>query len=284
MKRIFKTIALCLAVMALTVLFTGCDYIDELRADHAVLSSDKQSIVYNGELYKRLPDITEEESYYWNSHIYNINVTDNDVPVLLSDTLCHYSNYDKHRDIITVDFSDVSFENNLMGYSVITIGFDARYCNVKDYNRYTENIKNNKADRIGFVYNVYDDKDFYTTIEAGSEVLSKEILAHVKNNEKMTTDAYDIITEDLYSESLFNVMLLCDEYAVNVSVLEDGNYTIERSGNGEAYLIDQINSTAVKLSEEATAELKYEYFSNIYTGEVEYIGSSDTETDVFLSE
>ena len=280
MKRTFKVIALCLAVLAFTALFAGCDYIDQLRADHAILSDDKNSIIYKGELYKRLPDVKEEETFYWSSNVRNINVTDKDVPVLLSDSLCHYAGYDPNRDLITLSFAEESTEHLLKGSYGFTIGFDARYCNAEDYEKYTANINNNKADRIGFKYSFYSDYNFYETIEAGGETLSKEVLAHVANNKNMTADTYKEIKNALYSESYSDVMLLCDEYAVNISVLGDENYTIERNKNGEAYLINEVAETAVKLSDEATAQLKNEYFLSSFDSSVDYIGYDDSESDI----
>ena len=263
MKKHIKIVALCLSVLSFCAFFAGCSYIDELRADHAILSDDRQSIIYNNTLYKRLPDIAEEESFYWNSFVNNINVTAKDVPVLLSDAICHYANYEKERDIITVSFDDGLDSSDIFSaVAVTTIGFDARYCNAKDYDKYMEAINENQLDKIGFQYDVSSKEGTYTKIEVGGENLSKEVLGHIENNEKMTEETYNKVYKNGYIDYLPNSLLQCDAYGVNIYALAGEGYDLVRLDNGKVFLVNDMECTAVELSNTAVNEIKNEYFNN----------------------
>ena len=281
MKKLNRFIAVTVVMIMMCMLLCSCSTLDTMKEQHAYWTNENSidSITLsNCDEYIRIENSSEImlNQNTW----FPIYVTTKDVPVLLSDTLCHYAGYDPNRDLITLSFAEESTEHLLKGSYGFTIGFDARYCNAEDYEKYTANINNNKADRIGFKYSFYSDYNFYETIEAGGETLSKEVLAHVANNKNMTADTYKEIKNALYSESYSDVMLLCDEYAVNISVLGDESYTIEKDKNGEAYLINEMSETAVKLSDEATAQLKNEYFLSSFDSSVDYIGYDDSESDI----
>ncbi len=140
MKKTFKLVALCLSLLALTVLFTGCDAIDEMKADHAILSGDGNKITFRGETYKKLPHGAE----LYTSDIYgekfeNIAVTDYDVPVLLANRLSYTNQYDEINDLFVLYSSDFEFYDT--NYSAITY-----YCNQKDYQKYANAIENRLDD------------------------------------------------------------------------------------------------------------------------------------------
>lgn len=271
MKKTFKLIALCLSLFALTVLFTGCDAIDEMKADHAILSGDGNKITFRGETYKKLPHGAE----LYTSDIYgekfeNIAVTDYDVPVLLANRLSYTNQYDEINDLFVLYSSDFEFYDT--NYSAITY-----YCNQKDYQKYANAIENGVLDRIGFQYEIYDnDQDsFFYKLEVASENLSSEILDYINNPEKLTKDAYEEINSSNIEYLRFG-MLKCDSEGIITESLD--SYDIFMY-NGKAYLVIYADEVAVRLSDETAAKLKDQYFYNQDTS-FEIISSTDDEANL----
>ncbi len=81
MKKALKAISLILSVMLICTAFTGCNMLDDLKGSHALINKDRNEITYMGYTYipievndSRFNPLTEQP----------INVTEEDVPVLLS--------------------------------------------------------------------------------------------------------------------------------------------------------------------------------------------------------
>ncbi len=293
MNKKIKLIALCLAVLAFAALFTGCDYLDELKANHAILSEDKETISFRGETYKKLPD---GENLYisqiYTDNFNDISITDADVPVLLSTTLSHSCTYDSIKDIFSV-YINVSepvknSEDLFLYYTLSTVVEAKYYCNEKDYDMYTKAIKNNTLDFIGVEYEIINNDGWFYTLEALSEDFSKEIFTHIQNSEQMTEDAYEeVMYRAEYSESLQSGLYKCDADGVVAQYLN--NITIERIPDGNSYLVDYNTEKAVKLSEKSCAELKDEYFYGSWsdttydTENIGIIGGADGETGIFVT-
>lgn len=184
MKRIIKTISVLLAVLSLCVLFTGCDYIDELRAKHAIISEDKQAVAYKGKTFYRLP---EGIPYFFNDTASNsVNITDYDVPVLLSEDFCHTGYYDPLSDIIAVSWVD---ENEVTTYN--STGYT--YFTQKDnYEKYL-NLKTDNADRVAF----YDYNNDYGICLLSSDA-SEEILRLSNSPEEFTTETPENVTSIIF--------------------------------------------------------------------------------------
>lgn len=295
MKRTFKIIALCLALAAFAAFFAGCDMIDEMRAQHALLSEDKETIRYNGNTYKKLPD--GAEIYCGSSYgdIYgNIAVTDEDVPVLLSNAMCHSSDYDIGNDIFSLYFMHYAVGENLFNGSY-ALDYDdvSYYCNEKDYDKYVEAIENNAMEFIGIEYQVNEEYDWYYTLEALSEETSKEILTHIQNPEKMSEDTYsDIYYGSEYHDSVQGYLYKCDSEGIVAQCLD--NYSIARDEQGNVYLADNVTEKAVKLSDKASEECDndkyffgegYYYLYDTWSEEyVDVIGGADEDTDIVVGE
>lgn len=258
MKKTIKIVALSLSLLALTVLFTGCDALDEMQANHALLSEDRKTISFKGETYKLLSDadniFTSEFYGYPETNI--ITVTDEDVPVLLSNVMSHTSEYDKLRDIITVSYNfDINSFDLLYGFSYEYSGYGV-YCNEKDYEMYTDVIENATLDRIGFQYERRIDGNYDVALDVGSEALSKEIFWHINNSEKMTKDIFE---ECYYEyETIMYGISKCDSEGILCEILD--GYDIYKDYEGNAYLLNYTIEKGVKLSDSAASELKKEYF------------------------
>ncbi len=85
MKRTVKIISLLLAILVIGAALTGCNKLDEMRATHAVWTSQDNgdSITLGDKVYKR----TKVPSRILNmgKDVILLSITDNDVPVLLSE-------------------------------------------------------------------------------------------------------------------------------------------------------------------------------------------------------
>lgn len=270
MKKAIKISALCLALIMLTAMFSGCSYLDKLKANQAIIGSDSQTITFNGNTYKRLPkDITpymvtdySAESNYSG----DVYVNDENVPVLLSGSFYYSSDYDKKTDIFRVYIS-----NN---------GTDDWYyfCNEKSYNDYINTWKSNSLNRIGIEYekSLYSDDyfDYTLVLDICDEDLSNEIFDYIKNPQKMTDKTFQIISEDNSIYSLQRWMYKCDEKGLVAESLVD-SYDIVKTSSGEAYIANYLTETAAKLSSENAAKLKDEYFFGTY---FENYDSADEDT------
>ena len=288
MKKTTKIIALCLCLALFGVLFAGCDMLDELKANQAFLSDDKSTITYNGNTYKKLPN---DAFLYLNFGYYHgneINITDNDVPVLLSNSYKYYSQYEQTKDIFII----------YPGYESLYIPFSSNYaygeceyyCNEKDYDKYISAIEKNELNYIGFEYDIeYEDYNFYTTLEAGTKELSDEILAHIANPEKMSNELYLQVEADYDFDCLMYCMYKCDSEGLIAETLD--GYDVKRNSDGDAYLMDHESQKAVKLSDKTTSQLKdvyfygsYQDYEDIYGEFLGIIGSDDGNEEFVVGE
>ena len=81
MKKILKTVAVILLVCSMLFAVTGCNYIDEMRANQGFWQKDG-SILFRGSEYILLPACEQLDPEWDDAWIY---ITEPDVPVLLSD-------------------------------------------------------------------------------------------------------------------------------------------------------------------------------------------------------
>ena len=288
MKRLVKIIALCLTVAAFALLFTGCDYLDQMRANHAILSEDRETISFRGETYRKLP--THESIYVSSSYGYeydNISVTDADVPVLLSETECHSSEYDKSKDIFSVYLWDFVDSSGLTTEYILSDDSTHYYCNEKDYDKYVEALSSNELNCAGIEFEVVEAYGWYYTLEVLSEDFTKEIFEYISNPEKMSEATYEEICYQFeFADTLQSGIYKCDENALVAAYLN--NITIAKDSEGKAYLVDYTTERAVKLSDKASKELKDEHFYGSWSDtayDKEYvgvIGSADGPTTMFV--
>ncbi len=98
MKKIKRFLAaLMLCVVALSM--AGCAELDEMKARHAVWGEDKETVIYNGTIYRVLTPHSMLQ--VWNAKD-TIRVTESDVPVLLSK---------RYGDAMTIGKSGILLES-----------------------------------------------------------------------------------------------------------------------------------------------------------------------------
>ena len=275
MKKYIKIIALSLCLAVFGVFLGGCSYIDEMRADHAILSDDKTTITFRGDTYKLLPK-TDKELYiaynFENIYFYDapVYVTESDVPVLLKEFFHLSGSYDQNNDAFCLYDLDID---------VINLDNNKYYCNERDYDRYVEALECDSLDYIGFEFETWDiDTDYHLMLEPTTRELSDEIINFVKNPDKMTKELYDKINSDYNYESLYCNLFKCDETASVVECLE-GFDIWRNTKDGTAYILNYDSETAAQLSDEAVTALKDEYFTGYFPTIVEDINSGEVYFD-----
>ena len=96
----FKRLIACLLLVLLAAALCSCDFLDQMKAHHAVWNNAaKTEILWNGEVYRQLMKI-ETDSLYST----NVRVTDADVPVLLSDAYGNTAHVDSTGNQIFFDY------------------------------------------------------------------------------------------------------------------------------------------------------------------------------------
>lgn len=252
MKKTIKLLAVLAIISLLGMLFCGCDMLADMKENHAVLSSDKQTITFRGDKYMLLP---EGGTPYVASNYESIYTTEEDVPVLLSDSFGLSTVYDPLRGLLRVgafDYYDydsigvVVYDTSIENYNEYDY-----YCIEDSYDKYAEIVKANDADRIGF----YDFEELYYTAVLGSAT-SEEIINHMTSPRGMTPEIYE---EAMQNEAdCIYELYRCDKEIL----LREGlyNYAFSITSTREVYFVNHTNGTAVKLSAASAEDITEEYF------------------------
>lgn len=257
MKRTIKIVALCLCILSLTVLFAGCNALDEMRATHALLSKDKQTITFCGETYKALPESTN--IYASDGYVYTrIDVTDEEVPVLVKKMFCYISDYYEASDLFSV-WHDSNYSDNRDS----DFNHEVFYCNEKDYDKYIKAISENKLERIGFEYeSINEYHQYHYILDVMNEAVSKEILDHIQNPAAMENSLYKEVLESNMSYCLQCNFHKCDSEGILAEGMYD--YDIYKTEEGKCYLTNHSTEEAVELSKTVSGVLDDKYFFGEY--------------------
>lgn len=255
MKKAIKLLSVIAIIGLLGMFFCGCDMLDEMKSLHGTISQDRQTVSFKGEIFKRLPD---DIPYYFNSSYYNsINITDEDVPVLLSEDYSYESYYDGLNGILAVnnraDYIGMRgiyyVSSSTQYYAGSTNGFSF-YCSDENYEEYSQ-FKTEDADRIGFDdYN----EDYNTCVL--SSVTSQEIFDIIEKGNVMSSKDYEEVMDN-WADSIYAI------YKCNKSMTLRGaidGYELHMNEYNEVYLVNYITETALKLSDKASEEIIKEYF------------------------
>ena len=168
MKKIIKITALIIASVCISVCFTSCQNVDDLRAHRMEWIDKKHNIIdFDGKIYKKLPandyffvETRDTELYY---------VSDSDVPLLLS-SLC----FESLRASVARD-------------GEIICAFDSSYFALESkYDYYQDIIKNGKMDKYCVMEEKYDENgNFYTETKVLDSSICDDINRKLK---KMTVE------------------------------------------------------------------------------------------------
>lgn len=99
MKKYVKIIALILSVVTLCTILCSCDALDEMKAEHGVKQEDG-TILLQGKVYEKISYNVEINFDALGGFYDHIFVTENDVPVLLSQQLGEFCFITRDRGLI----------------------------------------------------------------------------------------------------------------------------------------------------------------------------------------
>lgn len=247
MKKTIRAVSVLLVALSLCFVFVGCDMIDDLREKQAIISQDKNAVIYQGQTFLRLPD---DIPYFFNNTSSNrINITDYDVPVLLSEYVRYTGYYDPLVDIIAV----ANINNSQSDYSVVE-GFIFPYPNEvytsegctfytrkENFEKYAS-LKTEDADRIGFDdYN----SDYGTSLYSSSA--SDEIFNLIKDTKSWSKEEINNFTANIYP------LYTCNKELTLRGILD--GYEIYIVNGRDAYLFNYITGENVKLSDKTAEEI-----------------------------
>lgn len=239
MKRTVKIIALCLVIVTLSVCFGACDAIEEAKNKQAFyLNSSETKISFRGNTYK----ILSGSDKVFNPYAYNegIYITNQDVPVLLSEFEGDYAYYIKESDIIIDDTATSDSFNQFV------------YCNEEVYDEYEEAIEKVKYDRITFSY-YKEEKTEEQPLMAqilGDEFANFETKYYIETRNEEDSKKFLDLLEDIKNEklqpiddSIFYGYDWYDYYFIEIYVTDknafvyDGNsYTLYLTKDGKIQL------------------------------------------------
>ena len=208
MKRVKRILAgLILAVLALSL--CSCKKLDEMKRLHAVWNNeDHTEILWNGSVYRKLPEVVSERMYGE-----NVLVTDADVPVLLSEIYGHYAHKDVNENLIYFDY--YIFEER---YSMNC------FARSELYDRYEAAARNPNMDRLAAECSIYSHNDGEQTIAA--VVLSEELTQRLR--EAVSSGALRLLSED--EAEVY--------YTDYLNIYSDPDYDIQ--GSVSLYLSDEV--------------------------------------------
>ncbi len=252
MKKIIKILTVVGIISLFCMLFAGCDMLDEMKANHAIMSDDMQTISFRGETYLKLPDGTPP---FVSPNYEVIFTTKSDVPVLLSEDFGYYTDYDPLRDLLKVESPmDYDYDAPVIidykGY--MTSGQEyLYYCKENVYDKYINILENEKADRIGF----FDYSETYYTAVLSSDT-SEEIIEYMTSANGMTAEIYEEAMRKEY-DCIYD-LYLCDKEIVLREELF--NYSLSITKDRKVYFVNHTSGTAVMLSAKSAEDITTEFY------------------------
>lgn len=106
MKKYLKHLSVVLILIVFGTLFSSCDALDEMRKTQAFWNNtEKTEIIYNDKVYKKI-DLGKNEllTNYMESEY--INITEKDVPVLLSGIIGTTAETHRNGKFIVIDYEE----------------------------------------------------------------------------------------------------------------------------------------------------------------------------------
>ena len=165
MKRTLKISALALVIAMLCLSITGCAALDERKDTHAVWTQkgSKDSITYNGEVYKLLENEDSNNPLYNSDWALLVNVTEPNVPALFSNRFgidLHLSTDENYitgylYDEYKVGFNPYDEVRAFEMYTDATSGKEVFYCKEDIYDEVNDRI-NAEINYTGYGYEYWD--------------------------------------------------------------------------------------------------------------------------------
>lgn len=162
MKKMSKIFALILAIIMMCLCLSGCDELDEMRKEQAfwLESGNADSLIYNGEIYKKIEGTNLPDPLYNCSYEEQVYVTDPDVPVLLSQSYGEWLDISEDHNFM---YGYIYGPYETEYYGVYESGTESLYCKDDMYDAVSSKIASGiEYTLYGYGYYTYDEEDdFY---------------------------------------------------------------------------------------------------------------------------
>ena len=187
MKRTLKISALALVIAMLCLSFCGCAALDDRKDTHAVWTQkgSKDSITYNGEVYKLLENEDEHNPAYNEENLLTLYVTEPDVPAILSKRF-------------GIDLQLSSDENFITGVL---------------YDEYNIGYHNDSPIPLTGEYGLYAETGFFTLVFYCKEDMYDEITEKLEAGVNYTGYGYGYWAFEDGNENSYHFFYLSDEDA-----------------------------------------------------------------------
>ncbi len=276
MKRTAKILAAIGLIIILCVSMTGCMKIDKMREQQGYID-DKGNIIVNGEKYMPLPSCDylapDFEGYYgslFQSSDYVVNITEKDVPVLLSNFADERCQISKDRMYIVKEVMDDYF-----GYYG-----EQYYCHEDIYDKISSAIEAGYSpDGYKYYYTDWEDTENYEKeyILTDAQVSAiNEVLSTASTLDELPYDVENGMWE-YYTEIMsFTKDMPFERYEVDIYKHQSGYYIYKSYWNeddtewlyDDVYLVpkalektfDEITAMSEKTQKMWEAEENYEIF------------------------
>ena len=261
MKKYIRILAVIALMGIMLSCISGCRPVikdDTNPNDFVVISRDKETLTYNGHTYYKMPK---------DANLFCIQKTSNRVDQILN------VNHEGVAKIITNVFYDVAEYNEAHDFLKVECWhinkfiFDSQayepptefYCNKTTYDAYLLSQEiNTPMERIGFEYykSQEDSQEYSFQLGILSAHTSNEILCYINNPKALTKETFEGINTEML-RSVAHGMYECD--AQGTLARRFTEFDIYKNYRAESFLVNTTEKTAVKLSLDTTAEVKYKY-------------------------
>ncbi len=212
MKKYIKLISVLVLTVLICMSFCSCKQLDELRLSRAVYGNTEETLYFRGSEYKLLP-----ECEYLNVGNNNYgNITDRDVPVLLSDVVGTNMYFDDNELFITSHRVWATSSNN-----------EAVWCRADIYDSTVEKIESFELDSYCYWDHYYNEsKDEYVFEYKLLSRAAVEVIQNTLVGEGIELDSWD--RNDISMENIYfcdESLLLVDQTESIVLVENNGEYS-----------------------------------------------------------
>lgn len=253
MKKIKIIIALAL-VAATAFSLTSCLSLNEAKARHMKYTDEThEEISFNGKIYKKLPysKYGTKLDYYHTG--VNYNLTENDVPVLLSDTYGMFAEYSADLDLIMT-------EGNVTTPYGYMENVSAYFTTEENYEKYSEERKDPDLSSIAVVKSEFDPEDYYSNIDSEFIIIPEKIVSmltsDIENGDVLKGDKASGIIK---KHKTYQTFFMCTPDGLAVSP-----YLMYLIGSEDAYYIYDPGRRGTEVTEitSGTFEALKPYFGN----------------------
>lgn len=262
MKKKLQFICLACILLFSSLLFSGCDALDELREKQAFITENRD-IIYDGATFVLMPESDLLYPVYNYSSDCMLNVTAEDVPVLLSPIISEKTLYMSEDGIFLCGYSETG---------------EIIYCREDKYDEMLSRIKEDfKPTKACYFYETFDSETYEYT--PGYYVLADDEYDAVKDVMKSTSasvlpsDAYMDYDHVVYLELCSDDILL-RKYVMDIALSDNQYYIIYYSDDETTQIFtvpDTYNAIFTKLMEEGiTADRSFDAEYEEYVEEVSF--------------